>query len=125
MNFKGNITEIPTYNDGLFQTFKISQTEDKFPIEVLSDVKKEIYFEELSVTDSLKFDADSRDIKLTKKIRIPQTKEISSLHVLKIGEEYHKVYNAYHFTNKNGFKQTDITLIKYDNPRLEEKNDKV
>ena len=37
------------------------------------------------------------------------------MNVLKIGNEYHKVYNAYHFTNNEGFKQTDLTLVEYKN----------
>ena len=55
------------------------------------------------------------------KIRIPQTKEITALNVLKIGDKYHKVYNAYHFTNKEGFKETDLTLEIYPNVILEDK----
>ena len=47
-------------------------------------------------------------------------KEIDSFCVIKIGEKYHKVFNAYHFTNKDGFKQTDLTLEDYSRVRLEE-----
>jgi hypothetical protein len=79
-----------------------------------------IWFQELSITDRLRFEAEERKKDLTMKIRIPQTKEITSLHVLKIGNEYHKVFNAYHFKNKDGFLQTDITLENYPNPKLEE-----
>jgi hypothetical protein len=43
------------------------------------------------------------------------------MNVLKIGKEYHKVYNAYHFTNSDGFKETDLTLEEYPNAKLEEK----
>lgn len=47
-------------------------------------------------------------------------KEITSLNVVKIGNEYHKVFNAYHFTNNDGFKQTDLTLEEYPRVKLEE-----
>jgi len=119
-NFKLNTTNLPIYCDGQFSLYDIKQTADKFPIESIKDTSKKMCFEELSVSDRLRFEADQRDMKITLKIRIPQTKEITSLNVLKIGQEYHKVFNAYHFTNKDGFKQTDITLENYPNAKVEE-----
>lgn len=115
MNFKENITSIPNYIDGQFEIFNIIQTNDVFPVEKIVSTGKFMYFEELSITDKLKFSAEERDINLTFKLRIPQTKEISTMNVLKIADSYHKVYNAYHFTNSDGFKQTDLTLVKYKN----------
>src|SRR5690554_11105 len=119
-NYKLSITEIPTYLDGCFRLFKIKQKDGHFPIEYIEDTEKEIWFQELSITDRLRFEAEERKKDLTIKIRIPQTKEINSLSVLKIGNKYHKVFNIYHFTNKDGFKQSDITLENYPNPKLEE-----
>lgn len=120
MRYKENITLIPAYNDGKFELYEIKQTDSTFPKEYIKLVtNKSFWFTELSITNSLKFQADERQIKLTMKIRIPQTKEITSMNVLKIGKEYHKVYNAYHFTNNNGFKETDLTLQEYLNSRLE------
>lgn len=119
LNYKQNITDLPTYNDGKFRLFEIKQTEDTYSIEYLHDTKKNIWFEELSISDKLRFDAEERKKKITYKLRIPQTKEINSLCVVKIGEEYHKVFNAYHFTNKDGFKQTDLTLEEYPRVKLE------
>ncbi|MBQ9607859.1 MAG: hypothetical protein IJV15_00270 [Lachnospiraceae bacterium] len=115
MNFKETITSIPNYNDGCFYLYKISQNqEDIYPLDKLEKVlDKPIYYEELSITDKLRFIASERDVDIRMKIRIPQTKEINSLNVLKIGEHYYKVFNAYHFTNQDGFKQTDLTLIDY------------
>ena len=122
MNYKENITSIPTYNDGKFKLFEIKQKEGVFPEEYIKEVNnKGMWFKELSISDKLKFDAEQREKKLTIKIRIPQTKEITSMNVLKIGKEYHKVYNVYHFTNNEGFKETDLTLEEYPNAKLEEK----
>lgn len=122
MNYKENTTSIPTYNDGKFDIYKIEQKNEPYPDEYLKKVaNKPMWFKELSISDKLKFDAEQRDKKLTIKIRIPQTKQISSMNVLKIGKEYHKVYNAYHFTNSDGFKETDLTLEEYPNAKLEEK----
>lgn len=118
--YKQNITSLPTYNDGFFRLFEIKQTEDTYPIDYLHDTGYDIWFEELSISDRLKFEAEERKKKITYKLRIPQTKEINSLCVVKIGEEYHKVFNAYHFTNKDGIKQTDLTLEEYPRVKLEE-----
>lgn len=119
LTYKQNITNLPTYNDGKFRLFEIKQTNDTYSVEYLHDTGKDIWFEELSISDRLKFEAEERKKKITYKLRIPQTKEINSLCVVKIGEEYHKVYNAYHFTNKDGFKQTDLTLEEYPRVKLE------
>ena len=78
-----------------------------------------MYYEELSISDKFKFDLEQKNKKITIKIRITQTKEITTENVLKIGDTYHKVYNVYHFTNKDGFKQTDLTLEEYPRVKLE------
>lgn len=117
--YKQNITNLPMYNDGKFRLFEIKQTDTQYSIEYLHDTRNDIWFEELSISDRLKFEAEERNKEITYKLRIPQTKQINSLCVVKIGNEYHKVYNAYHFTNKDGFKQTDLTLEKYSRVKLE------
>lgn len=120
LTYKQNITSLPTYNDGKFRLFEIKQTDDTFHIEYLHDTEKEVWFEELSISDKLRFEAEERSKKITLKLRIPQIKEIDSLCVVKIGDKYHKVFNSYHFTNKDGFKQTDLTLEEYPRVKLEE-----
>lgn len=119
LTYKQNITSLPTYNDGRFRLFEIKQTKDTYSEEYLHDTEKDIWFEELSISDKLKFETEEREKKITYKLRIPQTKEINSLCVVKIGNTYHKVFNAYHFTNKDGFKQTDLTLEEYPRVKLE------
>lgn len=112
-NYKLNITTLPTYLDGYFELFEIKTTDDVLPVDYLQKTDLEFAFEFRSIGDRLRFEADAREVELTHKLRMDQTKMITSLHVLKIGDEYHKVFNTYHFTNKDGFKQTDITLEKY------------
>ena len=119
LTYKQNITTLPVYNDGYFKLFKICQTKDTYHVEYLKKTGKTVWFEELSISDRLRFEAEDRKRKLTYKIRIPQIKEINSLYVVKIGKEYHKVFNTYNFTNKDGFKQTDLTLEEYPRVKLE------
>lgn len=120
LTYKQNITSLPTYNDGKLKLFAIKQTQNTYPVEYLKNMKKEVWFEKLSISDKLRFESEERKRKLSLKIRIPQMKEITSLNVVKIGNEYHKVFNAYHFTNNDGFKQTDLTLEEYPRVKLEE-----
>lgn len=117
--YKQNITNLPTYNDGKFRLFEIKQTDDTFPVDYLHDTGKDVWFEEISISDKLKFEAEERSKKITCKLRIPQIKQINSLCVVRIGNTYHKVFNAYHFTDKNGYQQTDLTLEEYPRVKLE------
>lgn len=85
MRYKENTTVIPTYNDGCFELYEIKQTNSIYPEEYIKLVtNKPIWFNELSISDRLKFEADQREINLSLKIRIPRIKEISSMNVLKI-----------------------------------------
>lgn len=121
MNNKFSKTSIPEFKDGCFKLYEIRQTDEEFPTDYLHLItNKPFWFEEKSISNSLKFQADSREINLTMKIRIPQTKQITSMNVLKIGDEFHKVFNSFHFKNEDGFLLTDLTLQQYENPVLEE-----
>lgn len=72
------------------------------------------------MTDRLRYEFEARQLNISLKINIPRILELTSLHVLKINESYHKIYNAYHYTDRYGFPQTDLTLIHYDNPKIRE-----
>lgn len=126
-HFSLNITSIPVYNDGSFFLFEISHTDDSFPVEKIKQLyDKPFFYQELSLTDNVVFENDKRDKKIVLKIRIPQDKDIKSKNVLKINDEYYQVFNVYHFKNKDGYLQSDITLQEYPNPEVlgDEKNDK-
>lgn len=114
-NYNSN-TILPSYNDGFFLFYQI-KSNDKvtYPDEFLvQSENNKIYFNELSITDSLKINANDRQINIIKKIRIFQNKNLNSNYVLKIDDKYYKIYNIYHYTDKNGFPESDITLINYE-----------
>ncbi len=113
-------TTMPVYNDGFALILTIDQTDENYPQDVLVNTEKKIGFKMLSISDRLKFEFEQREKKISLKIRIPQSLEITSKTVLKLGSDYHKVYNAYHFTNKEGFPETDLTLEPYTDPLLKE-----
>lgn len=106
-------SKLPVYLDGVFHLYKIVDSNDLYPKQMLIDMKMDICFQELSVFDKLKYELSSVDTEVTGKIRIPQFKTISSDCVLKIDAIYHRVYNAAHFTNSEGYRQTDITMEKW------------
>lgn len=113
MNFKRS-TLIPTYLDGAFQIYSIQIDDDNdFQIEYLRDEQQKMPYKQLSISDRLRIETQGRDKAITYKLRIPYSPLLSVNHVAKIGEEYHRVFNTYHFENKDGFKETDVTFEEY------------
>ena len=37
LTYKQSITNLPTYNDGVFKLFQIEQTEETYPMEYIKD----------------------------------------------------------------------------------------
>ena len=101
--------------DGQFELFKIVQKEDEtYPLNYLKNMHTKICFKELGVGDSLKSQLYQSNIEIENKIQIPQWKEIDSKCVLKIGDTYYHVYNAYHFRDeKEDIPLTNLTLEGY------------
>lgn len=112
-NFKSSITQLPTYLDGYFNLFKISDGGEVFPQDKITLVAKNFPFKMLSISDSLRFQEQQRDIEITYKLRIAQTRQIGSLHLIQMEDGWHEVNNVFHFINKDGYPETDITLTKY------------
>lgn len=111
--YKSNTIEIPSYNDGVFYLYKIVQ-EGTFPKESIQLINKEgIPFEESSVGDKLKYELKARDVDIDLKIKIREEKSINSRNILKIGDDFYKIINIYHFTDNDGFRKTRISLGKY------------
>lgn len=108
----------PIFNDGYFTLYRIVESEDTSAVRTLeldSELDdNQIWFEELSVSDRLRSQLDSSNIDIALKIRIPQYRKINSMCVLKIGEKYFKVYNAYHFIDDNGYDLSDLTLTNWE-----------
>lgn len=104
----------PTYLDGCFHLFRIKGDGKLYENEYLYDEAMDIFYNEESVGDRLKNELHQSNHEITTKITIPQYKGIDSKCVLKIGDDMHHVYNAYHFTNKDGFKETTLTLEVYE-----------
>ena len=105
----------PVYTDGKFRLYRIEADESSdFPVEYLKDTRMNIWYSEISVFDRMKYEMQQSGIEVTMKIRIPRYKEINSKCVCQIDGEMHRVYNAAHIVNKDGFQETELTLIRPD-----------
>ena len=118
-HYRLNITEIPTYLDGKFELYKIIQQDKGYPYEKLvKDNDNDYFYNELSLSDTIRFENEKRNKKIVLKIRIAQDRNINSQNVLKINGSFYKVFNIYHFKNSEGYFESDITLEEYNNPEV-------
>lgn len=103
----------PEYTDGAFKLYRIkTDTSKDYPEKYLEDTKMEIWYREISVFDRVRYEFDQGGKELTLKIRIPMFRGIDSQCVCLIEETKHQVYNAAHVKDKNGFPETELTLIR-------------
>lgn len=105
--------ELPEYTDGAFKLLRIEEdTTTDFPQKKLADTGMLFWYRELSVYDRLRYEFEQGKKEITMKIRIPQYKGIDSMCACEIDENIHQVYNATHVRDKNGFSETELTLIR-------------
>lgn len=104
----------PVYNDGMFEIFKIKESDDIAVQTSLEDTCVKMTYRDLGISDRLRSDLDAHDINIQLKIRTADARRIvSSDNVLKIEGTYYKVYNVYHFLNNDGIQESDITLVNW------------
>lgn len=120
LNYKSSTSKIPKYLDGIAEIFEIRQTDGVYPEDYILNTKETIYFEQLSITEKMRYEFESRSNKVIDKIRVAQPNDLNPFNVLKIGDQFLKVFNNYKFTNVDGYKQSDLTLEYCD---LEERED--
>lgn len=115
MNF-GKTQIAPTYNDGCFDLYDIvSKTDESspdFPIEAIRkrDISP-IGYREQAIYDRTRITFEQADTELTKKIAIPRWDGIDSNCVCLIDGIQHKVFNCAQVISKQGFPETELTLI--------------
>ena len=106
-------TELPEYVDGNFKLYDIiTEKINDFPVEKIKSCDMAVCYNEISIFDHTRHDFHQAGIDVTKKIRIPRYDKITSDCVCIIDGVQHRVYNATGIVNKNGFKETEITLRK-------------
>ena len=103
---------IPEYTSGYFKLYRIEQDDtNDYSVEKLKDTGYEIWFREISVFDKTRYQLEQGGKEVTMKIRIPQYKGIDSRCVCVIDRVQHLVYNATHVSDKEGNRETELTLI--------------
>lgn len=111
---------MPEYVDGFIEVFRIkTDEENSYPEEYLEKTGVIIWYRELSVFDRTRYELSQANVEVTSKIRIPQYKDIDSHCVVIMNGEsaQQEVYNATHVSDKNGFRETEITLKKPDSKK--------
>lgn len=104
---------VPEYTSGYFSLYRIEQDkESDFSVDVLKNENMDIWYREISVYDRTRYELEQGGKEITMKICIPQYKEIDSRCVCIIDGVQHLVYNAAHILSKDGFPETELTLIR-------------
>lgn len=104
--------KIPEYVDGRFELYKIvNEKTGDFNSPVIQNEKMTIWYREIAVFDRTRIELQQHDKEVTMKVRIPQYKGISSDNVCIIDGVQHKVFNAAHLISKEGYPETELTLI--------------
>lgn len=103
----------PEYTDGCLELYRVkTDNTNDFPEKYLVNENMEIWFREISVFDRMRSEFEQNGKEVTMKVRIPRFKGIDSECVCVIEGIQHQVQNAAHVINKNGFMETELTLIK-------------
>lgn len=106
----------PAYVSGVMDLYKaVQDTTQDFPLEKLEDQEMRVWYNEIAIFDRLRFAMEEAGKEVTMKVRIPQFRTIDSHWYCKIDGHFHRVFNAAHIINKDGFPETELTLIRPEN----------
>lgn len=111
---------VPEYVDGCFDLYDpVDQADSDNPDFPVQGVRKRdiapIWYREEAIYDVRRLTFEQADKRITMKVRIPRWKDIQSGCVCTIDGVQHLVYNKADVTSKDGFPETELTLI---NPEM-------
>ena len=113
-----NSANLPVYVDGILKIYSIvGDTKSDYPRELLKSQNLELCFRQISVFDKTKYEMERSGHNVTMKVVIPRYEGINGKCVVIINGVQHEVYNAAHIVNKDGFSETELTLIKPERER--------
>ena len=109
----------PVYNDGGFELYDLVDVPDPsspdFPVRMIRKRNIGVIgYRELSIYDRTRITFEQADKQITLKVAIPRWDGISTDCVVIIGGTQHKVFNCAHVISKQGYPETELTLIKPD-----------
>lgn len=113
---KKRIQHPPAYVDGVFLLFDLVDIPDEdnpdAPIrKIRARAMDPIPFRDLSVYDRTRLTFQQAGVEITHKLAIPRWDGISTLCVCLINGEQYKVYNVANTTTRDGYPETEVTLI--------------
>lgn len=115
MNF-GKMQIAPEYADGCMDVYDIVSVADEssqdFPVKKIRKRDLDpVGYRELAIFDRTRLTFEQQDTVLTKKVAIPRWDGINSQCVCVIDGEQHKVFNCAQVISRQGYPETELTLI--------------
>ena len=106
----------PAYVDGSFLLYDlVDTTEPDAPDAPIRKIKPraigEIYFRDLAVYDRTRLVFEQAGKEITHKLAIPRWDGITTANVVTIGGTQYKVYNVAQVETRDGYPETEVTLI--------------
>ena len=103
------LATLPEYTDGCFKLYDITDRDGERVI-----VRRPIgpvWFRDIGIYDRTRVTFEQADMEVTMKIRIPKWDGINSNCVCMISGNQHKVFNKADVLSKQGYPETELTLI--------------
>ena len=100
---------LPEYTSGCFDLYDIVDADGERKIRRRRI--GQVWFRETAVYDRTRVTFEQADIEVTRKIRIPKWEGISAACVCMIDGTQHKVFNKADVLSKQGYPETELTLI--------------
>lgn len=100
---------LPEYTDGCFYVYDIVDEDGARKIRARDMAP--VWYRDIGVYDKTRLTFEQADMQVTLKIRIPKWDGINSMCVCMIGGNQHKVFNKADVLSKQGFPETELTLI--------------
>ena len=105
----------PIYTDGKFDLYVLKEERvGNYPRLVPHALRQSIWYRETGVYDRTRAALEAVGKTITMKVRIPRTDTIDSTHLCLIDGRFHEIYNAAGVYDRNGFPETELTLIAPD-----------
>ena len=103
------LATLPEYTDGCFELYDITDRDGERVI-VRRPIDS-VWFRDIGIYDRTRVTFEQADMEVTMKIRIPKWDGINSNCVCMINGNQHKVFNKADVLSKQGYPETELTLI--------------
>ena len=110
---RGKQAVMPAYTDGCFALYDITDGTHGYDHGIRARAGYgEVWYRELAVYDRTRLTFEQADMEISMKICIPKWNGINSSCVCVIGGTQYKVYNRADVISRQGYPETELTLIR-------------